>query len=240
MLPIRCLNGKGHVISRDQEVSGWLELKPLEKQKKQVTLNLKLLEDGKFKGSLQIQSQGYEALAARKRIAKYRDQAEYIKSLEKEWANGEILGYTVENLAELSKPLIEKMEISMEGFQSPEASICYFNPFITERYEENPFKSSGRKFPVDIGVAKETAVLLSLELPAYLQIKESPSNLAIQLPQGGGRFLLNVNTVGSKVSLTNVVSFNKPVYAPGEYGSLREFYTRIIQAHQSQFVFKRK
>jgi hypothetical protein len=67
LLPERCLNGSGRTISKKEEESGWVDIKPREKQKQQITLTLTLNENT-FKGDLSIVSSGYEAYDKRKAI----------------------------------------------------------------------------------------------------------------------------------------------------------------------------
>ncbi|HCZ35928.1 MAG TPA: DUF3857 domain-containing protein, partial [Cytophagales bacterium] len=81
LLPRRCLNGTGRLIPRKEDDSKWIDLKPREKEKKLVSLNLKL-ENGEFAGEMTISSYGYEALDKRRELAiagsveKYRDELE--------------------------------------------------------------------------------------------------------------------------------------------------------------------
>lgn len=238
MLPIRCFNGRGRLISSSE--SGWMELKPLEKEKKVNTLDLKLLDNGSLHGKLTILSRGYAAVAARKEIVRMQDLKGYVKELELKWSNSEIINYANENLDDLTKPLIEKMEITIAGFDNPEAPTLYFSPFVSGRMEKNPFKSVERLYPVDLGVAEESTLMLTLELPTHLQVDESPANVAFQLPLGGGKFVLSTTNIGNKITMIHSLSLNKAIYGPDEYHHLKEYYARIIQAQQSQFVFKRK
>ncbi len=228
ILPVRCFNGRGRLISSSE--SGWIELKPLEKEKKVNTLDLKLLDNGSLHGKLTILSRGYAAVAARKAIVRMQDLKGYVKELELKWSNSEIINYTNENLDDLTKPLIEKMEITIAGFDNPEASTLYFSPFVSGRMEKNPLKSAERLYPVDLGVAEESTLVLTLEFPTHLQVDESPSNVAFQLPLGGGKFVLSTTTIGNEITMTSSLSLNKAIYEPEEYHHLKEYYARIIQA----------
>jgi hypothetical protein len=60
------------------------------------------------------------------------------------------------------------------------------------------------------------------------------------LPQNGGKCLLNVTQMGNKISLTSILVLTKPIYSSEEYHNLKEFFARVVQMQQSQFVFKAK
>lgn len=238
VLPERCLNGKGRLISKKVEESGWVDIKPREKLKKNLIMNLKLDEDDVFRGDLTITSFGYEAFDKRTKIV-----LEGVQEYEKKFQTGlnevNISDYAIENLEDISKPLIEKMKLATSlGVSNP--STIYFNPFMIERWETNPFKSTERKYPVDFGAPLETTFLLTLEYPERFVVEELPANAAIGLPLNGGRYLFNLTNLSNKVSMTSIVNLTKTVYSPGEYAALRELYNRIVQLNQSQIVFKKR
>ncbi|CAN5335528.1 hypothetical protein BH10BAC4_BH10BAC4_17590 [soil metagenome] len=88
MLPIRCLNGSGRLISKTE--SSWVELNPREKKKTFTMVEMKLMDDGKFDGKILIQSHGYAAMMTRREIASSKDHASYGASVEKKMLNAEI------------------------------------------------------------------------------------------------------------------------------------------------------
>ena len=239
VLPERCLNGNGRLISKDINESGWVSSQPREKQKKQLIMELKLEEDEIFRGNLLITSYGYEAFDKRTAILSDGGIQEYEKKFREGLRDLSILGYAIENLEDLSKPLIEKMKIEI-SLAASNPSIIYFNPFMIDRWETNPFKTLERHYPVDFGAPLESTFMLTLEYPERYVVEELPSNAAISLPLKGGRYLFNLTNLGNKISMTSIINLAKTVYAPSEYQALREIFSRIVQLHQSQIVFKKK
>lgn len=239
VLPERCLNGKGRLISKSVKESGWVDIKASEKQKKQMVLNLKLEEEDEIvRGTLTITSFGYEAFDKRNEILSAGEK-EYGEKFQKRLGELSISEYTIENLEDISKPLIEKMKVET-SLDASNPSTIYLNPFMVERWETNPFKSKERQYPVDFGAPLETTFMLTLEYPEKFTVEELPTNAAVSLPQNGGRYLFSVTNLGNKISMTSIVNLSKTVYSPGEYPALRELYNRIVQLHQSQIVFKRR
>lgn len=236
ILPVRCLNGKGRIIGKD--VSGWIGLKPIEKRKKVITADMKLTPEGTMTGDVVLQDFAYAGLDILEDLAQGSDAAALQKELKASW-NGEITNYALERPTDASKPVTQRMTITLPT-ESQDASLVYFNPFIFERITKNPFTLTQRLYPVDYGVAPEVTVVFNLTLPPDLIVDEIPKNAALQLPLGGGRYLFNSTNQENKISITTSFVLSRPVYSSGEYKALKEFYERIIALEQSTVVLKRK
>ncbi|MBS1508395.1 MAG: DUF3857 domain-containing protein [Bacteroidetes bacterium] len=237
VLPMRCLNDQGRIISKEE--SGWVNLTPTQRQKTVITMNVKLDEAGELKGTMSLQYSGYDAIDQRKKI-NGKTKEEYVKELTKELNDAVIENYSVENETDLTKPLVEKMDITLAGGEGSGSSIVYFNPFVMNRYEKNPFQSNERLYPVDLGAPIETGFYINVELPEGMMVDEAPKSIAFSLPNSGGKCLVNVSNTGGKVSLACVIALNKAIYTSEEYHYLKEFFARIVQIQQSSFVFKKK
>lgn len=235
-LPIRCLNDQGRLVSRDE--SQWVDLKPIQKQKSTISMDLRLDGSGMMEGGLTMQYIGYDAFEERKKIQSSGSTEEYLIGLKKKFNSLDISDLEVQNQGDFTKPLITKMKIRTIDDQ-PSANIFYFNPFMIEQYESNPFKSSERLYPVDLGAPIESSFFISIEIPDNWSLDEAPANNAFALPNGGGKCLVNVVSIGKKMTLTCVITLAKPIYSSEEYHYLKEFFARIVQIQQSQFVFKK-
>ena len=235
VLPIRCLNDQGRLISKEE--SGWIDLKPLQKLKNAITMDLKLSDDGSLKGDLRWQHFGYRALEIRKELSKSTLE-DYLGRVKKKLSGMEIDEFEILNKDSIAKPLIERMKVQIIT-ENANADIFYFNPFIIERYANNPFKSSERFYPVDFGAPTESTYYTTVVLPENWKVDESPPSKSFSLPNGGGRFLMNITTDEKRIVLASTVSLSKPIYTAEEYNVLREFFARVVQTHQSQFVFKK-
>lgn len=238
LLPRRCLNGTGRLIPRKEDDSKWIDLKPREKEKKIVSLNLKL-ENGEFAGEMAINSYGYEALDKRRELAMAGSVDKYRDELEKRYTDFEILDYKVENVEDLAKPIIEKFKLK-SSLEVVSPDLLYLNPFFVREWKSNPFKTNERLYPVDFGAPLETTFLLNLEYPQEFTVDELPTSTALALPQNGGKYLCNITNTGNKISLTSVLAISKSVYSSVEYHSLKELFNRIVSTEQSQIVLKRK
>jgi hypothetical protein len=238
LLPERCLNGKGRLISKTEAESGWIDIKPREKQKQQITLTLTLNENT-FKGDLLIVSSGYEAYDKRKAISSEENIGKYKNKMQQNFHSFQIVNYELENFNDLSKPLIEKLRVE-SSLDLSNPNILYLNPFLIERWEQNPFKSNQRLYPVDFGAPMESTFILILDFPDSYLVDEVPKSVAMALPQNGGKFLVNITSRENKVSLTSIINLSKVVYSADEYHTLKELFNRIVNVQQSQIVLKKK
>ena len=237
VLPTRCLNDQGRLVSKDE--SQWVDLKPTQKQKSLISMDLKLDDKGAIEGEMKIQFFGYDAFDERKSFKKAGSQEEYLNQLAKKLNGLAINNLEIQNTDDVTKPFITKMNIRTIDDQ-PSANLVYINPFMFERYDNNPFKSSERLYPVDLGAPIETSYFINLEFPEGWVVDESPSNNAFVLPNSGGKCIVNVSTFNKKIGLSFILNLPKSVYTSEEYHYLREFFARIVQIQQSQFVLKRK
>jgi transglutaminase-like putative cysteine protease len=238
LLPERCLNGSGRLISKKEEESGWVDIKPREKQKQQITLTLTLNENT-FKGDLSIVSSGYEAYDKRKAIGAQESIEKYKDKMQQNIHSFQIVNYELENFNDLSKPLIETLKVE-STLELSNPNILYLNPFFIERWEQNPFKSNQRLYPVDFGAPMESIFILNLDFPDSYLVDEVPESVAVALPQSGGKFLVNITNRENKISLTSIINLSKVVYSSAEYHALKELFNRIVQMQQSQIVLKKK
>jgi len=238
MIPMRCLNGKGRVLG--EKGSYWYELKATDKLKRTTMLNLKLESDGYARGTIQKTYFGYEASSVRKELASFQTEQEYIDDLNSKSKNIHIQKFELQNVEDLEKPLVVKLDVEIEVFDDMKNKLFLFNPFILNKIDENPFKSNERLYPVDYGAPVDHITILNLEYPADFVIESLPEKVAMSLPNTGGRYIFDMQNLGNKLTMSNSMQISKPVFSSGEYHYLKELYNRIIQVQNADLVFKRK
>lgn len=238
LLPERCLNGKGRVIG-DRD-SYWIDLKPADIGKTFSSLSVVLGGDGVMRGTLITNFIGYEAVNKRSQILSYPSQQDYIKDLQASLGEINITGYELKNLGELDKPVIRNLTIEISAFDDLGGGSFLFNPFLLDKWAENPFKSNERLYPVDFGVPLERTTILNLQYPEGFEIVNVPEKVGLALPNGGGRFILDVRNVNNRLSMNHSLSIRKAVYNATEYHYLKELFNRIIQVQNGDLIFRHK
>src|ERR1700761_1569788 len=130
MLPLKCLNDKGRVMSLEKP-SYWMDLNNLpQKEKSTYTLDATLQEDGKIKGTLVHYSVGYDAYKKRTDIKKFNTTDEYIENLFSKFPKYKIVKSEINNLDSLESPVEEKYEIEIDAYNKSTANKLTFNPFF--------------------------------------------------------------------------------------------------------------
>lgn len=238
LLPERCLNGKGRVMpDRD---SYWIELKPTEARKTVSQLSLVLGTDGVMRGTLTTNFSGYDAVAKRQEILSYPTQEEYITALKNKLGQMIVTGFTLTNVDDMTKHISRTLNVELRAFDEETVQHFLFDPFMLDKWSENPFKSKERLYPVDFGAPLERVTIFNLEYPAEFEIANLPEKVGLALPNAGGRFMFEARNMGNRISLSNFLSIRKTVFSSTEYHYLKELFDRIIQVQNSELIFKRK
>jgi transglutaminase-like putative cysteine protease len=239
MLPLRCLNDQGRVMSMEKP-SYWIDLIPKQRKSSTTSFDLTLQSNGKLKGTITTYYAGYEGYERRKAIKKFNTTDEYIENLDEKLTKIKITNGKIINLDSLDRILSEVYDVEIDAYDNLNHNRFAFNPFIFDRITNNPFKLNERTYPVDWGMPSDTRFILNMHLPADYVIESAPVGAALALPNQGGKFITNFVANNNDFSFSNVIQFNKSVYAPEEYPYLKEIYNKIIAAQKAEIVFKKK
>ena len=237
-IPIWCYNGIGRVI--DEEGSYWMNIKPTDKDRTVIFINLKLSPDGMMKGTINETNYGYAAVRKRKELIQYHDEESYLEKRKSTSHFLTITSYERTSEDDLSKPLGEVVGVEFPAFDSPETTSFLFNPFIAGRWESNPFKLETRSYPVDFAVPQDRNVTIVIELPENFEVASMPDNVGAALPNAGGKYVFGAMMTANKLTINNVFSVTRPEFAANEYPFLKEIYNRMVQAHNTDIIFKKK
>jgi hypothetical protein len=191
-------------------------------------------------GTIQSTYIGYKAADLRRKIYSFNGADEYMKDKKNKWSKMEVKSYSYENLDNFSKPLVEKLTIEAEAFDLASSTHFLFNPFLLERWESNPFKSEQRIYPVDFAAPIDETIILNLDLPEGLDIEELPKNLALSLPNNGGRYILDVKKNNKRVTVSNSLLINRTVFSSEEYHYLKELFNHVVKTHNTDLLFVKK
>jgi hypothetical protein len=236
VLPSKCLNGQGLVISATNH--GWIDITTRGKAKTIVSTDVVLDASGELKGKVIYIRDGYDAQSMRETYYKKGEET-YVKDFQagKQWT---IAKTEFQDLKEVGKQSRETHEMSVAEHTSVAGDIIYVNPFITSQMEQNPFKSEKREYPVDFGNPFEKTYMCKITLPEGYQVDEIPQNKLLALPGNAGRYVYNISQMGNMISLTSTFQINKSLFTQDEYKLLKEFYSQVIAKQSEQVVVKKK
>mgnify|MGYP001161914934 CR=1 FL=1 len=236
-LPERCLNGRGRVFNKSG--SYWFDIKPTDKARQVVVVNLKVADDGAVGGEVQTTYMGYKAAEKRSRVFGFSNLDEYKTDRKNKWRHGAVEEVTIQNLDDYSKPIVEKLRIELDPLSIPKGGAFLFNPFLFDKIVQNPFKSQERLYPVDFGVPYEETVMINVELPDGIELDEVPERVGVALPNNGGRYIFQVQKNGKVLSVSTMLAISKTVFTSEEYHYLKELFNKMIGINQMDLVLKR-
>lgn len=239
MLPMRCLNDQGRVMSLDKP-SYWIDIATPNIQSTTSLLNLTLQDDGKLVGTITTYSRGYSAYEKRRAIKKFNSLDEYVENLDEKLSKTKIKKYHIDNVDSLDNPVAEIYDVEIDSYDDLNHTKLTFNPYLWDRITTNPFKLDTRSYPVDWGMPSEARSILNLKLPEGYSIENPPQNTGFALPNKGGSFSVVYNEGQNSFSLSHVMQFNKSIYVSEEYPYLKELYNKIILSEKNEMIFKKK
>ncbi len=236
LLPERCLNGRGRVMRKSGSL--WVDIKPSDRKKETAQVNLKLDKDGKIRGTINITNSGYEAVALRKKIYGHNNQQEYANELDNDLGGFEIKKFELKNNEEFDRPLIQQLEVEFDAFTGSEQTLL-FNPFMFKKWDENPFKTNDRLFPVDFATPHQYIMILNLEYDPSFEILNTIDKVGLSLPNGGGSYLFDMQNSSNKLTISTSLMIGKSIFPSTEYFYLKELYSRMIQVQNTELIVKR-
>jgi hypothetical protein len=236
MLPERCLNGEGLIISETN--SGWMPLDTKIRAKTILIADLTVEPSGDLKGTLNLQRDGYDANRMRKAFTMQGQEA-YMKEFvgSKPW---EIQKSDFQNIKEIEKSAKEIHDLTIREHATVAGDIIYINPFVAQQITSNPFILEERVYPVDYGSTIEKIYICKLKIPEGYAVDELPKSKMFMLPGNAARYSYNIAQTGDFISVTSNFQINRGIFAQTEYLNLREFYALVVGKQAEQIVFKKK
>ncbi|HEY3401857.1 MAG TPA: DUF3857 domain-containing protein [Ohtaekwangia sp.] len=235
LIPERCLNGKGRVLG--EKKSYWYTIIAPDREKQVNMLTFDLQADGNFKGTIQRTLFGYSAVEMRKQIFQFGTPQAYINDLDNVQHGFDIIHGEITNLDDLSKPLVIKLDVLIEG---SDTQHILFNPFVIEQWPKNPFRSQERLYPVDFGAPREEVSILNLSLPADYEVPDLPQKVGLALPNAGGRYLFEIKHADNRITMNSSLLIAKSVFTSSEYHHLKELFNHVVSAHQTNLLIQKR
>jgi hypothetical protein len=236
IIPDRCLNGQGLIVSKNS--SGWIDLQSKAKAKTVIAADFVLANTGALSGKVSYTRDGYDAHAMRNQYFKDGEQT-YVKNA----LSGKVWDVTAslfENTKVIEKPALEKHELVIADHSTVAGDQIYVNPFVTAQVRENPFKHESRTYPVDFGKPIEQVYMFKITIPDGYGVDEMPKSKVFMLPGNAARFIYNSNLNGNTLTITSSLQINKSLFVQEEYVNLREFYNGVVAKQNEQIVLKKK
>jgi transglutaminase-like putative cysteine protease len=237
VLPYRTLNWQGRIIA-EQGGSRLIDLYPRKMSKNTVFFMANLKENGDISGGVRKSKTAHDALFFRQKIGDV-DREDYIEKLENNYNGLEISDYEIKNEGDLGKPVLESYKFLKESQADIIGDKIYFSPLFFLKTTENPFKLEEREFPVDFGYPSETSYMVNISIPEGYKIESLPETSAFMMPDDLGVYSFKILQSGNNIQLTINSQTKQPIIGAQYYGSLKAYYTELVEKENEQIVLSR-
>ncbi len=235
-LPLHCYNGDARLVN---EGAPAVTLNPdFLPETKTTTVFFINDEKGNIVGSMQQTPGYYESVDIRNRIRE-KGMEQFISEIKKDFGYQiEISNFGIDSLSQYDFPVNIHYDFDMKDTKE---DIIYFTPLLGQVIKENPFKSSERKYPVEMPYIQDETYNLEMDIPVGYEVDEQPSSVIIKLnEEGDGTFEYQVSHSVKNISLRSRIRINKTFYLPEDYENLRIFFDLVVKKQAEQIVFKKK
>ncbi|RYD70924.1 MAG: hypothetical protein EOP53_24535, partial [Sphingobacteriales bacterium] len=185
-LPYECFNGFAQLIDKVPGAEMLFSDSITEKKYTSVTLMNDSNDDSKWIGPFHSALGYYESLDIKEDVNE-KGKSGFEKKLSDSYTGDfSIEKIELKDLDVNEKPLTVSHVVKIS---KPENSdIIYFNPMLQEAIKENYFKSSERKYPVELPYKMDETYTLHLEVPTGYIIDETPKSTRVFLNEDEGMF----------------------------------------------------
>jgi hypothetical protein len=234
-LPIYCFNGEARVINKDKPYVVSLFSDSL--RESNLTSVLITYDDNNvLGGNLQCTKGYYSSYDIRENVKK-KTLKTYFKDLQTEYGSElEMQNPAIDSLEKPDYPVKINYDFNLKQLGE---DIIYFNPVVGERYEQNPFKSAERYYPVERPYKEDDIYTLIMDIPKGYKVEELPKSARVALNETDGSFEYLLQKNETSIQMRCHLKINKTIFTPDEYNSLREFMGFVVNKENEQIVFKK-
>ncbi|MCB0640151.1 MAG: DUF3857 and transglutaminase domain-containing protein, partial [Phaeodactylibacter sp.] len=237
LLPLEDYNYYGLLI-QDKEAT-WLTFPEPGAAGVTYLVDLDLTNPEQITGRIACKYEEYEAFFGRQAW-----KEEGMKSLLGEQLETDVLNLRLQNpdvryLDDPTKAFIVEADLYQEENPLFESEFLYIDPDIMGQFEENPFKSPQRDFPIELPFPTVKRIIYKLKLPEHLEVEDIPESTSFLLLEGAGQFVTSYRLSDDNLlDIRATQKLNSAYFKPEQYAELRTFYQQITDQMQEMAVFK--
>ena len=121
-----------------------------------------------------------------------------------------------------------------------QASTNIFRPIFLRGLEKNPFLADSRLSDIFFGYNQSVIIIGNYNIPKDFAFDELPKNIKMRLPDTSIVVSRTSQVVNNSLQTRIQLDFKKPIYPVEQYEELQEFYQRLFEILNEQFVVRRK
>ncbi len=237
ILPVRALNQEGRVLNA-KKGSRWEPIEPHANNIHYLNLQIQADIEGVFKGDASEVSSGYISYLKRK---ENRSQSESQIAKKKQTAHPHLTleEYTPENQNNPDEPYKESYSFLLKNQEN--AGRFFLFPFTAKPYfNNNPFDTPKREFPVDFAFPVVNNYLISIDLNEQYEVVKIPENKRIVFPDNDAELTVVYEENNSQVNIRLNLKLNEVSYPVEALPGLRQLFSTLIDIQQNQPIELRK
>jgi hypothetical protein len=225
LLPKRCLNEKGFLLSESPE---WIIIKPKAKQIEDLDFDGEIDKEGNLKGILKISGSGYFEGIFNQISSENNENIK--KNLFLEYPQAEV--FNIEK-----NPTEIKIQFKIEDYAKIVNDIIYFNPFCIGKIE-NPFTINERHYPIDFVIPFEKNTKIRIKIPKGFIIENLPKNDLFSITDKSGTFNYSINKSADSVFVDVNFVINNPLFHVKDYSVLKHLYDFTVDKQLEDIVLE--
>ena len=239
LIPYDVVTTEGLVIEKVETFEwGWnLLWKNNLQHKNMVLLSGDIGADGKFTGQASVNSYDYARLgkvsSARKGKKEFTE-----KYLSPNNPGISIDSVSFENLDADDQPLVQRVYFNQQ--LSSSGDYQYFNINLFTGLEKNPFVADERLSDVFFGILQQHTIIGSVAIPDGYQFEELPKNIKMIMPDTSIVVSRMSQAADGRLSVRITLDFKKPYYSIQDYPEFKEFYKKLFDLLNEQYVIRKK
>nr|WP_294937238.1 DUF3857 domain-containing protein [uncultured Flavobacterium sp.] len=236
-IPLRGLNWTGRIM-RTNESSADIVLGSKVLSKDAVVAILELDEKGNFSGNVRKQHFDYNGFVFRETNAKLSKES-IVEKIEKNHEGLTVEGYSISNLDDVTKPVVENYKIGYSNASEIIADRMYFSPLLLFNESYHPFKSETRKYPIDFNYPYLDSYNISIKIPEGYTVEALPKPISMSLEDNYGSYTYNITQKNNIIQVTCNFSINASLIPAENYASLKMFFDEIIKNQSDKIILKK-
>jgi hypothetical protein len=237
ILPIRCLNDYGRLISSDGKTEE-VFLNPVDLSKSTSYVQADLDAEGTLTGKIRNIKSDYFAFLYRDNY-KYLSKDLYLEKLESDYNNSTLKDYKQENFEELDQPIIESFSFSNSKVSDLTGNKIILNPFDVLIKTNNPFKAESRTMPIDFIFPKEEKFFITISIPDGYVLEYLPKSTSVSMLNNDIVLNFKIASENNKITINSVFTINKTTFDPVFYQDLKNIFKLYVEK-QSEFIILKK
>jgi hypothetical protein len=239
LIPPDVLNSEGMVIEKiDDGGWGW---KMLWEEDEVFNNNILLIadidKDGLLTGEATITSADYARIARMPRLKEGKKQftEAYFSSQN---AGVKIDSVYFDNEKSDTLPLVQ--HVSFNQTLSSSGDYKYFTANMFSGLEKNPFFADNRSSDIFFGYKQHITINGSFAIPEGYKFEELPKNIKMIMPDTSISFTRIAQAGEDRLSVRIILDFKKTSYTIEEYPEFKDFYKKLFDLLNEQFVLSKK